>query len=105
MSDYTLEKQAGCLQLTLTGDLTATNVPDLQTALRQALEGDVTEVVADLRNTAMLDSSGIGLLIRISNTLARRNGRIRVLNASADILRLFQSMRLAGRLNATGRET
>ena len=64
----------------------------------------MTEIVFDLAATVMLDSSGIGLLIATSNTIARQQGRVRVLNLSADILRLLQSMRLASRLNASGRE-
>jgi anti-anti-sigma factor len=60
--------------------------------------------VFDLGKTAMLDSSGIGLLIATCNSLERKKGKMRVLQASSDILRLLQSMRLAGRLNVSGRE-
>ncbi len=102
MSDYTIEKKGNCLQVTLTGDLTASVVPGLQSAMRDALVADVTEVIADLRNTAMLDSSGIGLLIATSNALSKRSGRIRVINVAPDILQLLQSMRLAARLNTSG---
>ena len=52
----------------------------------------------------MLDSSGIGLLIAAHNSLARKEGRVRVVNASADVFRLLQSMRLVGRLNVQARE-
>ncbi len=103
MSEYTIEKRDHVLHLTLTADLTASVVPGLQAALRAALGADVTEVVADLLHTAMLDSSGIGLLIATSNALAKRGGRIRVVNVAPDILQLLQSMRLTARLNTSGR--
>lgn len=103
MADYTIEKQNNCLHLTLAGNLTASIAASLQTAVREAIGTDVTEVVADLRNTVMLDSSGIGFLIATSNSLSRRGGRIRVINVSADILQLLQGMRLTQRLNASGR--
>ncbi len=103
MSDYTIEQQENHLQVTLTGDLTASAVPGLQSALREALKPEVNELAVDLQNTTMLDSSGIGLLIAAVNTLARRNGRIQVINVSRDILQLLQSMRLVNRLNATPR--
>ncbi len=85
------------------GDLIASDVPDLQAALKQQLQRGVDEIVFDLAATVMLDSSGIGLLIATCNTMARQQGRIRVINVSPDILQLLQSMRLTGRLNATGK--
>lgn len=103
MPEYTIEKRGHILHLTLMADLTASVVPGLQGALRAALGADVTEVVADLSQTAMLDSSGIGLLIATSNALAKRGGRIRVVNVAPDILQLLQSMRLTARLNTSGR--
>lgn len=90
-------------QVTLTGDLTAATIPELQPALRSVLDQGASELVFDLPNAVMLDSSGIGLLIAAANTTARRGGRISVTNVSADILRLLQMMRLVDRLNATGR--
>lgn len=85
------------------GDLIASDIPDLQAALKQQLQRGVDEIVFDLAATVMLDSSGIGLLIATCNTMARQQGRIRVINVSPDILQLLQSMRLTGRLNATGK--
>ena len=85
------------------GDLVASVIPDLQAALKQQLQPGVEEVSFDLAATVMLDSSGIGLLIATCNTMARQQGRIRVINVSPDILQLLQSMRLTGRLNATGK--
>ena len=100
---FVVELQDRQCQVTLTGDMTAATVPDLQPALRSVLDQGASELVFDLPNAVMLDSSGIGLLIAAANTLARRGGRIRVTNVSADIFRLLQMMRLVDRLNATGR--
>jgi anti-sigma B factor antagonist len=86
------------------GDLVASVIPDLQAALKQQLQPGVEEVIFDLAATVMLDSSGIGLLIATSNTMARQQGRVRILNVSQDILRLLQSMRLTSRLSVSGRE-
>jgi anti-sigma B factor antagonist len=104
MATYTLEQNGSNCQVTLHGDLIASVIPDLQAALKQQLQPGVTELVFDLAATIMLDSSGIGLLIAAGNTLARQNGRLRVRNVSADILRLLQSMRLTSRLNVSSRE-
>lgn len=103
MANHTLEQKDRSWLVTLTGDLVAAGVPELKTALQTALAGGADEVVFDLAATTQLDSSGIGLLIATSNSLTRQQGRLRVVNASPDILQLLQSMRLTGRLNASGR--
>ena len=105
MANYAVAQNDKTVQVTLAGDLTASIIPELQVALKDLVQQGAEEIVFDLGKTAMLDSSGIGLLIAASNSLARRNGKVRVLNVSADILQLLQSMRLAGRLNASGRTT
>jgi anti-anti-sigma factor len=61
------------------------------------------EVVFDLGQAAMLDSSGIGLLIAAYNTVSRRQGRLHVVNVSGDVFQLLQTMRLVSRLNVVGR--
>jgi stage II sporulation protein AA (anti-sigma F factor antagonist) len=88
----------------LTGDLTAIMVPDLQAGLKQLLQKGARNLVFDLANAKMLDSSGMGLLIAAANSLAQMGGKVRVTNVSPDIFRLLQSMRLTLRLNVSGRE-
>ena len=104
MTSYTIKRAEHECQVVLEGDLTASLVPELQAALKQQIEQGAIEVVFDLSQTAVLDSSGIGLMIAASNSLSRRQGKLRVVGVSRDILRLLQSMRLVARLNATGRE-
>ncbi len=105
MTSHTFQRTGDCtLTVSLGGDLTASGVPGLQTELKQHLVDTISELIFDLSGAAMLDSSGIGLLIASANSMTRRNGRIRAVNASADILQLFQSMRLVGRLNVAGRQ-
>jgi len=103
MAAYEIEQRDKQGSIKLMGDLTAVLVPDLQTGLKEMLNSGTCEMVFDLAKTTMLDSSGIGLLIAAANTLGRSGGKVQVTNASPDILRLMQSMRLAGRLNVTGR--
>jgi serine/threonine-protein kinase RsbW len=84
--------------------LTAVEVPAIQPALKQELEAQVQEIVFDLEDTETLDSTGIGLLIAASNSLTARQGSVRLINVSLDILKLLQSMRLVERLHATAAE-
>jgi len=105
MAQYIIESQDKLSRVIMEGDLTASLVPDLQPRLKQELTRGIQEVVFDLGKTAMLDSSGIGVLIATYNSLNRQGGRVSVINVSPDIQKLLQSMRLATRLNVTGAAT
>jgi anti-sigma B factor antagonist len=95
-----IERNGSTLRITLPAELTAMHVPDLQGMLKQELEQDTKEAIFDLGNTTILDSSGIGLLIATSNTLAKKQGNLRLIRVSPDIMQLLRSMRLVSRLNA-----
>lgn len=81
--------------------LTAVEVPDLRNLLKQEMEKGVREFTFDMSNTQYLDSTGIGLLIATHNSLSAAQGSVRLINVSADIMRLLKVMRLSSRLNAT----
>jgi anti-anti-sigma factor len=87
----------------LTGDLTAVMVPELQASLKEMMGKGARDLVFDFTNTAMLDSSGMGLLIAAANSLGPLGGKLRVTNVCPDIFRLLQSMRLTARLNVSGK--
>jgi serine/threonine-protein kinase RsbW len=103
MAAYVMEQNDSQGSVKLGGDLTAALVPDLQAGLREMLSKGARELVFDLGSAAMLDSSGMGLLIATANSLAPNGGKIRVTNVSPDIFRLLQTMRLTARLNVSGR--
>ena len=103
MTDYTIEQMGQELVVTLASDLTASVVAGLQGSLKERLGQETTGVVFDLGETQVLDSSGVGLLIATSNTMAKRQGKVRVIQVSEEIHHLLRSMRLVSRLNATPR--
>lgn len=84
------------------GDLVAANVPELRAVLRNTVSAGARDVVLDLRNTAMVDSSGLGLVIGIYNSLEKVAGRLAVIHASRDVLQLFQTMRMHQRFAISG---
>jgi len=96
---FTINRRDALCGVVLEGDLTAALVPGLQAAVKQQLAAGATDVEVDVSRTVMLDSSGIGLLIAIGNSLSRSGGQIRVVNVSKDIGRLLQTMRLTARLD------
>ena len=103
MAAYVSEQKEEQGSVRLKGDLTAVLVPELQASLQEMTENGAREVVFDLSETAMLDSSGMGLLIAAANSLTPLGGKVRVTNVRPDFFRLLQSMRLTARLNVSGK--
>lgn len=103
MSDFEFRRDGDKLGVVLLGDLTASVVPALKPALVSALEEGGAEVEFDLDKTVVIDSTGIGFLIATYNSLQKKSGTVRIVQASNDIYRLLQSMRLEKRLSVTTR--
>ena len=89
------------LWVTLGTTLSAAQVPELQAALKHEINDGVRELILDMQQTASLDSTGIGLLVAISNSMTTVQGQLRLVNVSADIFKLLRSMRLVDRLHAS----
>jgi anti-anti-sigma factor len=75
-------------------DVVAAFVPELRSKLREVLDDGVRDLVVDLVDVRMVDSTGIGLLISAHNSLRKLGGKLAVVHASPDILELFQTMRI-----------
>ncbi len=80
----------------------AASIPELRSKMRGIVEEGVRELVIDLAEVQMVDSSGIGLLISAYNSLRKVGGRLAVIHASADILELFQTMRMHQHFSVSG---
>jgi serine/threonine-protein kinase RsbW len=83
-------------------EIVAASIPDLRSKMRGIVEGGVRELVVDLTDVRMVDSSGIGLLISAHNSLRKVGGRLAVVHASAEILELFQTMRMNQHFSVSG---
>ncbi len=102
MSTYNIAMNGTRCQLAVSGPLTAILVPELQQELKACIEKGIREITFDLSGSDMMDSSGIGLLIATSNSLAQKQGKLAVINTAPELLKLLRSMRLVTRLNITG---
>ena len=86
-----------------TGDnIVAATLPELRLKLREMLEEGVREMVVDLVDIRTVDSSGIGLLMSAFNSLRKVGGQLAVVNASEDLLALFQTMRMHQHFSVSG---
>lgn len=82
--------------------IVAVSVPELRSQMRGIVAEGVRDLVVDLTDVYMVDSSGIGLLIAAYNSLRKVGGRLAVIHASAEILELFQTMRMHQHFSVTG---
>jgi anti-anti-sigma factor len=78
-------------------------LPELRNSMRDIVVEGVREVVIDLADVRMVDSSGIGLLISAHNSLRKAGGRLAVINASEDLLQLFQTLRMHQHFSVSGK--
>ncbi|SPE37741.1 hypothetical protein SBA3_2700034 [Candidatus Sulfopaludibacter sp. SbA3] len=80
----------------------AATVPELRAKMRRLVEAGVRLLVVDFGNVRMVDSAGIGLLLSAHSTLCKLGGRLSVIHASKEILRLLQSMRMHQHFSVSG---
>jgi anti-anti-sigma factor len=79
--------------LRLDQDLVASTVPDVKKQLKDMVKQG-KPVAVDLQEVTMVDSTGIGLLMAAHNSLQQNGHVLEILNASEQIAKLFQTMRL-----------
>jgi anti-anti-sigma factor len=82
--------------------IVAASIPELRSKMRGIVDEGVRDMVVDLTDVQMVDSSGIGLLISAYNSLRKVGGSLAVIHASADILELFRSMRIHQHFSVSG---
>jgi anti-sigma B factor antagonist len=84
------ERSAGVHRLIPVGELDIATAPILERAFDLALDAaddDDTVMVVDLRELGFIDSSGIRVLLGVTE---QAPGRLRVINGSAAVERLFR---------------
>lgn len=101
MPSIPITKNEKTCTITLQGNLTALRIGIIQQTLKQELQQLPPALIIDLREVGMIDSSAIGMLIATANTVHKYGGALKVINLSPENYRLFESMRIAKRLNAT----
>ncbi len=84
--------------------IVAATVPELRAQIRGIVEQGARELVVDLAEVRMVDSSGIGLLLSAFNSLRKVGGHLAVIHASGELLELFHTMRMHQHFSITGQE-
>jgi anti-anti-sigma factor len=88
--------------LTPGGDITANTITVMRSLMRGLIEEGARQIVIDLSEVKVIDSSGIGMLVAAHNSLTRVNGILSITNASDDLLDLLKAFRLDRHFSITG---
>jgi anti-sigma B factor antagonist len=95
ISELTLEtvKTPEEILVRLTGRITSTSSPTLQTTIRGLIPG-TNRIVLDLTDVSYLDSSGLGALVSVYLSAKRQNCELKLVNLNQRLKELFSLTRL-----------
>ena len=80
--------------VTLGEKLTAAEISTLKNEVKLLLEEGINKIEFDCTHLDLLDSTGIGFLVAVHNSLSKVSGSVTINKVSADIYDLLCSMRL-----------
>lgn len=83
-------------------NIVSSNMAEMRAKMKGLVADGCSTITLDLAGVEIVDSTGIGLLIAIHNSLLKAGGTLSVINASKDILDLFKAMRLDQHFAITG---
>ena len=75
-------------------DIVASGAEDLKIKLTKLVKKGLKELTIDFAGVEVIDSVGLGVVIATHNSLNNTGGKLKIINTSEDIFRLFQTMRL-----------
>ncbi|RLC28033.1 MAG: anti-sigma factor antagonist [Deltaproteobacteria bacterium] len=75
-------------------DIVASTAEGIRKKLLRAVDKGIDLLVLDLNGVAVVDSVGPSLPLSARNSMEKKGGGMRIVNASKDLRRLFEAMRL-----------
>lgn len=80
--------------VTIHEDIVSSTVDNLHKDIGDIIADGKKNILIDMEEVAIIDSTGIGFIIKVQNTLKRMNGSLVLRNVNSDIMRMFKVMRL-----------
>jgi anti-sigma B factor antagonist len=80
----------GAYLIALSGDFDLHSGPEFERRVLEALGRGASQLVIDLSDVSFIDSTTIGILMRTRKRLAPLGGRVLIVTADRNILRLFE---------------
>lgn len=89
-----LKKQGAAFIVDLEGRMAMGAVDDFRAKWSEALTAGAKELIINLSRVTMMDSSGIGTMIRCHSAVTAAGGKIRVVGANNTVRQAFKVTRL-----------
>ncbi|MFI2642304.1 STAS domain-containing protein [Streptomyces sp. NPDC018610] len=96
LNGHTERTVGGATVVTLSGDVGFATRLSLGARLDALSAGPRPDLVLDLRGVPFIDCAGLGLLCRVRNRVAARDGRLRLVSDSAFFRRILRRTGLSG---------
>jgi anti-sigma B factor antagonist len=78
----------------VTGQLIVGNRQELKDDVLKLLESGVRKFLIDFKDTAYIDSSGLGVLVSLSKKIREKGGEMRLSDLNEDLRTLFELTKL-----------
>jgi anti-sigma B factor antagonist len=78
----------------VTGQLIVANRQELKDDVLKLLDSGSRKFLIDFRDTAYIDSSGLGVLVSLSKKIREKGGEMRLSNLNEDLRTLFELTKL-----------
>jgi|SRR5438445_686952 len=80
------------------GPVDMANYPDLREKLEEIVDSGVSQIALDMSRVTAIDSSGIGLMLRIAARLAETSGHLSLFALTTGLRKMFDVAKLGLRL-------
>ncbi len=97
-----IEHESAAVVLTAEGELDAYDAPEISRLAAEAGVADLPRFVVDLDRVSFMDSTALGLLVRMVKDVVGRGGGARVVLPSTMARRIFEITALDGLLPVSG---
>jgi anti-sigma B factor antagonist len=92
--NFEISDQDGVTIVEVTGQLIVGNRQELKDDVLKLLDGGSRKFLIDFRDTAYIDSSGLGVLVSLSKKIREKGGEMRLSNLNEDLRTLFELTKL-----------
>ncbi|MGM0460904.1 MAG: STAS domain-containing protein [Fibrobacterota bacterium] len=75
-------------------DIVSSTVKHLHDEISDIIADGATRITFNMEQVNIIDSTGIGFIIKVQNSLKKNDGRLTLKNLNPDIVRMFKVMRL-----------
>jgi anti-sigma B factor antagonist len=85
-----IDRSHGSCVFSLAGEIDVYTAPQLKQTLNEAIDQGCVAPIVDLTNVDFIDSTGLGVLVGVLKRVKERDGSLRLVCTSEQIMRIFR---------------